>query len=161
MNMELTEAKSVAEKYLELLKPLCYRAEIAGSIRREKPEVKDIEIVCIPRMVTITEFIDLVNSWTKIKGEPTGKYTRRILYEGIALDLFIANENNWGMIFAIRTGSADYSHKVLANGWTRAGYKSKDGILYDRDNNKFYIKEEIDLFNLLKFKFVEPRFREV
>jgi len=30
--------------------------------------------------------------------------------EGIKLDLFMANIRNWGLIFAIRTGSARYSH---------------------------------------------------
>lgn len=39
------EAHSIALAVLELLRPHCIRIEIAGSIRREKPEVKDIEIV--------------------------------------------------------------------------------------------------------------------
>ena len=39
------EAYSIALVVLELLRPHCIRCEIAGSIRREKPEVKDIEIV--------------------------------------------------------------------------------------------------------------------
>lgn len=158
--MQLQEAKTIAQKYLELLKPLCCRCEIAGSIRREKPEVKDIEIVCIPRMVTILEFIELVNSWYKIKGEPTGKYTRRSLPEGIHLDLFIANENNWGMIFFIRTGSAEYS-KSMADRWVKMGYHSKDGILFDSEGNKFYMKEEVDVYNFLQLMFVPPKYREV
>jgi len=73
--MKLEEAKKIAEKYLNLLKPYCLRAEIAGSIRREKPEVKDIEIVCIRNESQINEFSKMVNSFGKvIKGKPTGKY---------------------------------------------------------------------------------------
>ena len=45
--MKHAEAKAIAEKYLLQLRPFSRRIEIAGSIRREKPEVKDIEIVMI------------------------------------------------------------------------------------------------------------------
>ena len=35
-----------------------------------------------------------------MKGEPTGKYTQRRLPEGLTLDLFMADANNWGLILA-------------------------------------------------------------
>lgn len=35
-----------------LIQPFCTRLAIAGSIRREADEVKDIEIVCLPRIET-------------------------------------------------------------------------------------------------------------
>jgi DNA polymerase/3'-5' exonuclease PolX len=186
--MRLEEAKQIAEKYLNLLKPYCWRIEIAGSIRREKPEVKDIEIVVLlsefdlefdtdehqmPR--DLVGFSYEVNKLEKVKGEPTGKYTQRMLPEGIKLDLFMANEKNWGLIFAIRTGSAEFSHKVLARGWVRAGYKSVNGMLRQNcflqelvDKNKTQIfgqiidvREEIDLFNLIGVPYIEPKLREV
>ena len=156
--MKLEQAQKIAEKYLYRLGAFCLRAEIAGSIRREKPEVKDIEIVCIPDPLYLEEFSAEVNLLEKVKGEPTGKYTQRILPEGINLDLFMANERNWGSIFAIRTGSADFSHKVLACGWVRAGYKSDGGIL-KKDGNEFEVKEEKDLFDLIGISFVEPQSR--
>jgi DNA polymerase/3'-5' exonuclease PolX len=175
--MKLEEAKKIAEKYLDLLKPYCWRIEIAGSIRREKPEVKDIEIVVllsefdsdfdsvdhqIPR--DLVGFCYEVNKLKKVKGEPTGKYTQRILPEGINLDLFMANERNWGLIFAIRTGSAEFSHKVLANGWVRAGYKSVNGML--RQNISPYkeivdVREEQDLFDLIGVPYIEPNQRNL
>ena len=106
--MKIDEAKQIAEKYLNLLKPYCWRIEIAGSIRREKSEVKDIEIIAIP--LNLVRFSNEVNKLEKVKGNPTGKYTQRILPEGIKLDLFMANDKNWGLIFVIRTDSARYSH---------------------------------------------------
>ncbi len=155
--MILEEAQKIAEKYLNLLKPFCSRIEIAGSIRRGKPEVKDIEIVCIPS--DLNKFSEIVNKWEKVKGEPTGKYTQRILPEGIKLDLFMANEKNWGLIFAIRTGSADFSHKTLALGWVKQGFKSVNGMLIDKNGNEVILKEEKDLFNLIGIYFVEPKLR--
>ena len=165
--MKLEEAQKIANKYLGLLKPYCSRIEIAGSVRREKPEVKDIEIVVIPHKKVLPDihfidpyerFCEEINKLEKVKGEPTGKYTQRILPEGIKLDLFMATERNWGNIFAIRTGSADFSHKILACGWVKAGYKSKDGIL-TKNGQEIECREEKDLFNLIGVPFVEPRLR--
>lgn len=159
------EAYSIALCVLELLRPHCIRCEIAGSIRREKSEVKDIEIVAIPKPYQIGLFQDgiaeIVNQWQKVKGEleyGKTKYTQRILPEGIKLDLFFAEEGNWGLIFAIRTGSADYSHKVLANGWVKRGYKSEGGYLMQ--NGKSYeVREEKDLFDRIGVAYVEPKHR--
>ena len=109
--MKLEQAQQIANKVKFSLSLYCSRIEIAGSTRRKCPEVRDIEIVCIPRC--LEGFCSIINSWTKVKGEPTGKYTQRILPEGIKLDIFIANPDNWGLIFAGRTGSATFSHKVL------------------------------------------------
>src|SRR5689334_6087874 len=49
-------AKQVAERYVAALKDFCEpdRVIVAGSIRRRRATVKDIEIVYIPRMVEST-----------------------------------------------------------------------------------------------------------
>jgi hypothetical protein len=44
-------ALRVAESLRATLYGACDRVEIAGSIRREKPQVHDIEIVVVPRIV--------------------------------------------------------------------------------------------------------------
>jgi hypothetical protein len=43
------EAKLLADSLVEAMAPFCERIEIAGSVRRKKPVVKDIEICVIPR----------------------------------------------------------------------------------------------------------------
>lgn len=47
--MKLNVALRLANRLVELMKPHCIKIEVAGSIRRQKPEVKDIEIVAIPK----------------------------------------------------------------------------------------------------------------
>ncbi|MCX6994168.1 MAG: hypothetical protein NT011_13640 [Kiritimatiellaeota bacterium] len=168
--MILTQATQIAERIRAELAPYCERIEIAGSIRRRKPEVGDIEIVCIPwtfeaglfsggHIVVDPAFCSLVNRWPAVKGQPTGKYTQRRLPEGINIDLFIARPENWGLIFAIRTGSAAYSHNVLAAGWCRAGYHSMDGMLVTFSKGSPHphpVREERELFNLIGLPWVEP-----
>jgi len=162
-----TEAYKIALEVLEQLKPHCERLEIAGSIRRKKAEIGDIEVLAIPKPYKIGLFesgiASVINKWKKIKGEMEygkTKYTQRILPSGIKLDLFLAEESNWGLVFAIRTGSADYSHKVLANAWIRQGFKSEGGYLF-RDGEKYEVREEIDLFKLIGVPYVEPENRNL
>lgn len=163
--MILLQAKTIAETIFAELGPHCERIAIAGSIRREKAEVKDVEIVCIPRPYETGLFESgialVVNRWEKVKGELPCKYTQRILPQGIKLDLFFATRENWGFQLAVRTGSAEYSHKVLANGWVRNGFHSEDGILIYRDGRRYIIPEEMDLFALANVRWIEPRYREV
>jgi DNA polymerase/3'-5' exonuclease PolX len=158
------EAYMIALEVLEQLKPHCERVEIAGSIRRKKNEVGDIEIVAIPKPYSTglleSGIATVINQWQKVKGELPCKYTQRILPSGIKLDLFFAEEGNWGLTFALRTGSADYSHKVLANGWVRQGFKSDGGYLF-KEGERYEVREEKDLFKLIGIPFVEPEYRNL
>lgn len=160
--MQLDKALEIAEKTKELLSPYCERIEIAGSIRRKKPEVKDIELVAIPKPYDVGLFesgiATVVNQWKKVKGELPCKYTQRLLPDGITLDLFFANQENWGLIYALRTGSADYSHKVLATGWVKLGYNSEGGQL-SINGKEIYIPEEKDLFKLIGIPYIESELR--
>lgn len=160
--MKYEEALIIAEKVKAQLAPHCDRIEIAGSIRRKKPEVKDIEIVAIPKPYDVGLFesgiATVVKQWEKVKGELPCKYTQRILPEGIKLDLFFAERENWGNIFAMRTGSKEYSHRVLATEWVSQGYKSEGGYLF-ANGKKLAILEEEDLFELLGLPYVEPELR--
>ena len=47
--MDLGEAQKIANEVVNQLSPYCDKVEIAGSIRRQKPTVNDIDIVLIPR----------------------------------------------------------------------------------------------------------------
>ena len=160
--MDYEKAKRIADLTIAALSPHCDRIEIAGSIRRKKSEVKDIEIVAIPKPYEIGLFengiASIVNKWPKIKGELPCKYTQRRLPQEITLDLFFATINNWGWIYAIRTGSANYSHKILANKWVQCGYKGIDGNL-TYNGNLVKVPEEEDLFKLIRLPFVKPENR--
>lgn len=171
--MNLKDAFEAARWLQKTLKPFCARIAIAGSIRRQCKTVNDIELVCIPKRVqtglfsediaTDPGFVKAVNAWKVVKGEPTGKYTQRLIPingENIVLDLFMTTAENWGMTFALRTGSADYSHYVLAKTWTKKGCKSEEGILLDEHDNARPFAEEEDLFRYLGIDWVPPQERD-
>ena len=128
--MEYQKALITAEKVKALLEPHCERIAL------------------------------VVNRWQKVKGQLPCKYTQRILPEGIKLDLFFAEPENWGLILAVRTGSAGYSHQVLAKGWVKKGYKSINGYL-TKEGRKYDVREEKDLFNRIGLPWCDPQFREI
>ena len=168
--MKHAQAIILAEDALNALKPYCDRICIAGSIRRMKPEVKDVELVASPRLVpgglfgdeleVDPGFCDVVNQWTRVKGFPTGKHTQRVLPGGLKLDLFTADAENWGLQLAIRTGSAGFSEHVLGRRWVQLGYHSKHARL-TRNGVVTPIREEVDLWAVLKLPWMEPWAREV
>jgi len=162
--MILSQALDIANRVRDQLAPHCQQIEIAGSIRRKRPEVKDIEIVAIPKPYDVGLFASgiatIVQQWPKVKGELPCKYTQRIILpEKIKLDLFFAEPGNWGLIYAIRTGSADYSHKVLAHSWVVKGYHSKGGWLH-KSGRPIAVPTEEHLFKLCGLTYRDPENRE-
>jgi hypothetical protein len=47
----LTQAVTIAEEVCTTLRPFCARLEVAGSIRRRRDSIGDLELVAIPKMV--------------------------------------------------------------------------------------------------------------
>lgn len=141
--MQLNEASHTAKFIESKIAAYCDRIDIAGSIRRQKPEVGDIEIVCQPKSeeskdlfgnveytIRDTDFQQIVSKLGKvIKGKPDGRYMQIELPEGINLDLFMPEPNDYYRQLAIRTGSADYSFKVIATGWKAKGWAGTEAGL--------------------------------
>jgi DNA polymerase/3'-5' exonuclease PolX len=145
VSVDLLMARQIAGAVVTLLRPACERIEIAGSIRRRRPEVGDVEIVAEPRMEKCDFFGEVERSllddhlaglvaegmlWL---GERGGE--RFKLYSipplGMGLDLFVVlPPATWGVIYAIRTGSADFS-KMLVNRARARGMRVVGGALYD------------------------------
>lgn len=177
-------AMAVAEQVVAALRPACIRVEIAGSLRRRKPTVKDVEIVCIPRRST-----DLF-------GEPTGEceltrmvatlmQERRLAWRGaqfkarqgvvpvmpkgaerymslvasrsgIPLDLFVVRPPaQWGAIMAIRTGPAEFS-RALVTVARNNGLRCTEGRLVDARGEDIPTPEEADFFRACGVPWAEP-----
>ena len=145
---------------MEQLRPFCKFVSIAGSIRRERSFINDIEIVAVPAIKGYMDMVNLVRSWKKVKGDPSEKYTRRILPEGVNLDLFFANEANLGCILLIRTGSAQYSKWMMGIVCRRHGYRMQGGYLW-KDGVTVPVPDEETFYKLMKMPFVEPKLREI
>lgn len=173
MALPLTEALPLAESLVERVRCITLRCEIAGSVRRRKENVKDIELVAIvddyeglyKRLAEAGRFIkpgvpDIID-WP---AKPGAKYVRMLLNEELKLDLFIANKDNWGGIYTMRTGSGvgpdgnPYNGFVprLFSRWKRVskGGKMTGGQPTLPDGTMLSVPEEEDFFALCKAKWI-------
>jgi DNA polymerase/3'-5' exonuclease PolX len=161
--MEYSEAVTIAKKCVEQLNPHCERIIVAGSIRRERLHVKDIELVVIPKPYEVglfeNGFASIVNSWEHCKGHLPCKYAQRMV-DGIKIDIFIVEYGNWGSQLAMRTGSAEFSHKVLGRAWVNKGYKMEGGYL-TYNGKPVATPNEREFFNRIGVDYIDPNQRNL
>jgi len=67
--MDLKTAADIAVKICFILQPNCELIHLAGSIRRRKPEVKDIEIVCSPKVEVLKDMFGNIYRFKPFNGE--------------------------------------------------------------------------------------------
>jgi DNA polymerase/3'-5' exonuclease PolX len=180
----LETARKYAEQLVKLLQPGCARIEIAGSIRRARPLVGDIELVCIPKMETmpVRMFPDeLVSAlepllqklkgkqgWKAVRNGPSFKqFALGARFGGMTLDLFITTPEKWAVIFLLRTGNAAFSHWLVTHkrhGGALPGFlQIKDGRVWEIGSyihSPCATPEEADVFRLLGLDFIPPEERQ-
>ena len=151
MPMSLDQAMHLAIGLRLALEPGCDRIEIAGSVRRGKPEPHDLEIVLIPKR-TFVQTGNLFGEMSELEldhFEPAlrdvlaggrwefdplikrngPRYKRlREVQTGMCCDLFMATLAGWGGALAIRTGPAEFSQGLVTLA-LRQGKHVADGYL--------------------------------
>lgn len=176
--IELNEAESIANRVREYISPVMDRVEVAGSIRRRKAIVGDIEICGIPG--DREKLIKLIgNIGQHIKpGVPgaipwvpkvNAKYFRVRLNEGMNLDVFLGTPQNWGGLYMMRTGSGaspdgNAFHGFIPGIFGRFKKLSGGGRMTDcmptmPTGEQLWIPEEQDFFDILEMDFVPPEER--
>jgi len=176
--INLVEAESIANKVRQHISPAMDRVEVAGSIRRRKKVVGDIEICGIPaaraRLIGllgelgqhIKPGVPGIVPWTP---KVDAKYLRVRLAEGMNLDVFLGTLQNWGGLFMMRTGSGaspdgNAFHGFVPGIFGRFKKLSGGGRMTDcmptmPTGEQLWIPEEQDFFDILEMNFVPPEER--
>lgn len=156
--MNLQQAQPLAEALRDHLGAFVARCEIAGSIRRGKTEVKDIEIVACPTARDYASFLAVLRQYPILKGKPTisARYIKLQL-DGIAADVFITTPERWGWTLVLRTGSSEFNIRLLQR-LKAHGVESHDGALWQGKNPASLrnTPEEADVFRLAGLDYVIP-----
>ncbi len=127
-------AIAVAKEIVTLINPVCDRLVVAGSLRRRKAMVGDVEILYIPRIETRkvdllhTAEIDLVAEVLRqacasnILQPRIGKTGNTIwgdsnklavhVASGIPIDFFKTDSERWANMLVCRTGSAENNIRI-------------------------------------------------
>jgi DNA polymerase/3'-5' exonuclease PolX len=155
-----------------ILQPLCDRVEFAGSIRRLRPVVGDVEIICIPKVVTdllgevneeATAFV--VYSALESAGYKmikNGPYFKQFDLGNILCELHLTTPEKWGVKWLITTGSEEYSHNMVTPrqkyGYMPSNLHVKECRVWD-GKTALDTPEEIDIFKIYGLEFVPPNKR--
>ena len=154
--MQLERAKAIAEEVIKRLSPYCQKIEVAGSVRRKKPTVNDIDLVLIPS--------DLWNLQHEIMGmgqvRMSGMKIMRVMVGIVQVDLYIASPETWATLLLIRTGSAENNIRLATlakkRGWHLAA--SGDG-LFNENGQRIAGDTERSIFEALGLKYQAPEER--
>jgi DNA polymerase/3'-5' exonuclease PolX len=185
----LAAAEAVANELVAALQygcgPACERIEIAGSIRRRKPTVGDIELVFIPKMdrrqvppdlfprlVSLADLAFdamlragiLTKRLSKVGTTAWGEKNKLAVHvaSGIPVDLFTATPENWFNYLVCRTGGAENNKQIasaaLAKGWRWNPYGQGFSELHGIGIH--YVKSERDVFDFVGLPYREPAERQ-
>jgi DNA polymerase (family 10) len=175
--LNLEDAKFLAEKVCLVLQPLCDEIEVAGSVRRGKSEVGDVDIVALPKAVDLpgglcgVVKVDPSTVWKNLfpkalvksglKLEVSGKELHRFSFpSGLQVDVYRARPETWGVILLIRTGSKEHNVKLCTLARSKGLMLSaSQGVI--ENHNIVACRTEEGIFSALGLKFVEPKDREV
>lgn len=136
------------------LTPLSKRLEIAGSIRRKKPEPNDVDIVLIPRNVgKILAYACQYKRGNIGRGKNHASYRKN----GVEVELYYAKEENWGAMLMYATGTNQYN--IMMRRYAKFfGMKLSQYGLY-RDGKLIAGKTEEEIYAALGKKWKEPQER--
>jgi DNA polymerase/3'-5' exonuclease PolX len=164
----LKRAQGLAEALMGLLAPYVERIAETGELRRERPTIGTIELICVPKVAErsrleeylatpgLLELVDL-----QLLGRAGPYY--QLIFRGRPVELFCVRQGaNWVVSQWFRTGPMGWvdllNRPVEYGGLLSVGMEFKGTNLY-RDGGLVPVETERELFDRLRVPWVEPRDR--
>ncbi len=152
----LERADKIAAAVVKRLSPYCQCIEVAGSVRRRKEWVNDIDFVLISS--------DLWNVQYEIMGlgqaKMAGNKIMRVMTSETQLDFYFATPETRATLLLIRTGSAENNIRLATmakkRGWHLAA--SGDG-LFNEDGLRIAGDSEESIYQALGLPYQHPEER--
>jgi len=156
----LGRAHRLAQELLTRLRalPEVVRAEAAGSLRRGKETVGDLDLLVttaqpLPVMDAFVSWVDAPN--VLMKG-PTKSSLR---WEGLQVDLRCVEAESFGAALQYFTGSKDHNVVLRARA-ERLSLKLNEYGLFDALGQNIASQEEQDIYGALGLPYIQPELRE-
>lgn len=174
--MKLAFAQACGAKLIEWLTPLCERVEIAGSVRRGRVVVSDLDLVIIPKRPVVKNLLgEADGSVNDTAVEILARANRdgwRVLSCGeeiisietakpprVQVDFFFATPASWASVLLCRTGSKE--HNVwLCSAAIKRGLHWKPNVGLMLGTEVLRAESEREIYERLGLSFIEPAARE-
>ncbi|HVW66641.1 MAG TPA: DNA polymerase/3'-5' exonuclease PolX [Candidatus Peribacteraceae bacterium] len=142
---------------------LCTKVEVAGSVRRRKETIGDIDILVASKKPT--QVMDVFCNYDDVEAVvakgPTKSSVR--LKSGLNADLRVVDENVFGAAWHYFTGSKDHNVHVrrigLEKGFTISEYGVYKGTAKEK-GKLLASKTEEDVYKAVGLPYIEPELRE-
>lgn len=151
-------AKDILEQLRE--KAPADNLSLAGSLRRWKDTIKDIDILATSREPerVMNVFVKLPMVKEVLMKGPTKSSV--VTIEGIQVDLRVVEEISFGAALAYFTGSKAHNIKIREMA-VKAGLKINEyGIFRESDNKRIGGEREEDVYRALGLPYIPPELRE-
>ncbi|HEY7339644.1 MAG TPA: DNA polymerase/3'-5' exonuclease PolX [Ktedonobacterales bacterium] len=157
------EAQAQAEAIAAILRelPQIVRMEVAGSIRRRKEVVGDIDIVgSVARLEDRKPVTDTLLAHPLVASVTGSGETKTsvVLRSGIALDLRLVSDDEFPYLLHHFTGSKDHNHALRSRAHAQGVKINEYGIF--RDDQLIPCANEHEFYAALGMEYVEPEMRE-
>ncbi len=158
----LGTALDIAEEVKDRLKKLNFvnKVEIAGSLRRRKETIGDIDVLVTSKNAQkVIEFFIKMNDVEQVLAQGPTKSSVR-LREGIQADLRVLPEKIYGAALLYFTGSKQHNIELRKIA-IKKGMKLSEYGLFDKKTNKILAgKTEEECYKKFGLKYIEPEIRE-
>jgi len=181
--LRIEDAQREAAWVVSKFDHLCEKVMVVGSVRRQRPEVNDIDIVVIPRGPGEQNWDEIAKALKRAHGMVQFKKGPKLMTfahysdaPGLVMrprdpeytvDIYHATPETWGILILVRTGSKEHNVK-LCNLALSKGMKlsAAEGVLKLVDSfpsmmQTIASKTEEEIFAALGLGYVEPKDREV
>ena len=136
------------------------RIDIAGSLRRWKDTIKDIDILALsdePKKV-MEIFVKLPDMRDVLMQGPTKSSV--ITKDNLQVDLRVVDKESYGAALAYFTGSKEHNVRLREMAVKKGLTINEYGIFRVRDNKKLGGEHEEDAYKILGLQYVPPEMRE-
>lgn len=160
--MELKKAQMISNKIVSQMKksPAVDKIEVAGSVRRKKSLIRDLDIVILSsKPKEVIEFFTKMRGVERVIAKGGTKAT--VLFQGVQADIRVFPAKSWGSGLFYFTGSKNFNIQMRKIA-IKKGYKLNEYGLFEKKTGKMIAgKSEEEICRKLGVKWVKPEEREV
>jgi DNA polymerase (family 10) len=162
--LDLEAAQELASEIKTAVEHLCDKIEVAGSIRRQKPTVHDVDFVVVAKSDADWQRINEALKRLKVKPNCSGNQTIKAYVpcqNGLfQVDFYRAKPSTYGIHMLVRTGSAEHNCWLAAYAMSKGmRLKYSEGLI--QDSAPVAGEDEKGVFSALGLPCPLPNQREV